>query len=83
MGFQGDITMKSTFLLIVIIIGATGLEPIATVVADIQDNDDRMDGARKSTMKDSTPVLPFIAGILFIIILLSILLGQKHRQKSC
>jgi hypothetical protein len=74
--------MKSAVLLIVILIGAVGLEPIATVVADRLDSYNETDEGNGLIKGFPFFILPMIAGILFISTLSAILIGQKQRKNT-
>ena len=74
--------MKHVVLILIIIIGAVGLEPLATVTADIQGSPEIDVDVENDKFLPSL-FLPFIAGIVFVLVLLTILIGQNKLQKKC
>ena len=74
--------MKHVVLILIIIIGAFGLEPLATVTADNQGSPE-IDVDVENDRFLSFLSLPFIAGIVFVLVLLTILIAQNKLQKKC
>jgi NADH:ubiquinone oxidoreductase subunit 6 (subunit J) len=74
--------MKHVVLIIIIIIGAVGLEPITTVIADNQGSQE-IDEDEENDKFLSSLFLPIIAGIVFVLVLLTILIAQNKLQKKC
>ena len=66
--------MKYVVLILIIIIGGVGLEPLTTVTADNQRSPEIDDNVENDRFLSSL-FLTFIAGIVFVLVLLTILIA--------
>jgi hypothetical protein len=86
---HGDIISKFAILLI-IIIGVVSLKSLGIVNVDSANISERSEdkmidnaGEESEEWSFSHLLLPFIAGVVFVLVLITILLAQRKLQKKC